>query len=430
MFNFAPYRIINIYIRGAIPEYFSSVFLIAILIFLHLLIKKKTWWSYLGLAGSIFGIIMSHPMNVFTSATFIGPYFLYLLAKTNNKLKLTFVVATAGLLGVLLSAYYLLPLLKDVQYFFYGSSSNHYTFGSTLGLNNFFDTNWYYFLTERNEILSRGHFIKTGLIEFLLLLIGFTYSLFRRIKKQQFNFFDLSVAIGLITLFLTTKLAEPIYKSVDVLSNIQFPWRMLSTFILIPPIILAYLLDKLRKNNCNIILGLTAVFLIAWNRFPEIYGKNFTFFPQDYYYFTVDNLHSTNMNTIWTTKTTEYAVHQNDKVAILEGEGLLHNIIIKNSKRTYQIKAANKIRMIDYTFYYPGWKVFADGVEIPIEFQDLDHKGVITYWLPAGDHNVEVVFTQTKTVLLANLLTISGIGLVILIVITRKKLPTLINKSF
>jgi len=172
MFNFAPYRIINIYIRGAIPEYFSSVFLIAILIFLHLLIKKKTWWSYLGLAGSIFGIIMSHPMNVFTSATFIGPYFLYLLAKTNNKLKLTFVVATAGLLGVLLSAYYLLPLLKDVQYFFYGSSSNHYTFGSTLGLNNFFDTNWYYFLTERNEILSRGHFIKTGLIEFLLLLIG------------------------------------------------------------------------------------------------------------------------------------------------------------------------------------------------------------------------------------------------------------------
>ncbi|MFA6814451.1 MAG: hypothetical protein WCR60_02810, partial [Patescibacteria group bacterium] len=64
------------------------------------------------------------------------------------------------------------------------------------------------------------------------------------------------LGVGLISIFLTTKLAEPAYQSIDFLSNIQFPWRMLSTFIFIPPIILAYLINKFYKNFWSTILGL------------------------------------------------------------------------------------------------------------------------------------------------------------------------------
>ena len=41
LFNFTPYRIINIYIRGAIPEYFASVFLPLILILIYYFFPKK-----------------------------------------------------------------------------------------------------------------------------------------------------------------------------------------------------------------------------------------------------------------------------------------------------------------------------------------------------------------------------------------------------
>lgn len=425
LFNFAPYRIINLYIRGAIPEYFSSVFLVAILIFLYLLFKKKTVWSYLGLSLSIFGMILCHPMNMLTGSFFIGPYLIYLLSKEKNKLNSLLLVLSSMFLGVLLSSYYLLPLLKDIQYFYYGSSTNHYTAGFALNLKNFTDPKWYYFLPNRNEILSRGHFIKTGLIEFLLLIVSLVVFISNRIKKLKINLFDLAVLIGIICLLLTTKLAEPIYQSVDFLSNMQFPWRMLSTFIFIPPIILAYLMSKFPKKLWSIILGLLLIAIISWNRFAEVYGKNFTVFPQDHYYFTIDNLHTSNMNTIWTAKTTDYPVHQQDKVAILEGQASLSDIVIKNSKRTYKISAADNVRMIDYTFYYPGWKVFSDGKEVPIEFQDINNKGVITYWLPAGNHEVEVVFTQTKTVLFANLLTIFGLIIIFLVVTMKKRINKL-----
>jgi hypothetical protein len=423
IFNFAPYRIVNIYIRGALPEYFSSVFLVAILISLHYIFKKKTIWAHLGLALSIFGMILSHPMNVITSSLLIGPYFLYLLFSEKeriSKLKLTVSSAISVVMGIVLSGYYLVPLLRDVQFLFYGNGSgNHYN-ASHLGVANFLDPNWYYYLVQNNEILSRGHFITVGLFETLLFGVGALLFIFRRVKKQKISFFDISILVGTLTLFLTTQFAAPIYTNIDFISNIQFSWRMLSTFIFIPPIIIAAILQLTKKKTLSYAAGVVVILVIALNRFPQVYGKNFTQFPDDHYYFTIDNLHTANMNTIWTIKTTEYSVHKKDKVAILEGEAELSNIKVSNSNRSYTVNAQTELSMIDYTFYFPGWKVYIDGVETPIEFQDIENRGVITYTVPAGQHSVEVKFTQTKTVLLGNLLTLLGFGSVLLIMGSQK----------
>lgn len=421
LFNFAPYRIINLYVRGSVPEYFSSIFFVTILIFVHLLLKKKTWGAFLGLSFSVFGMILSHPMNMITGIFFIGPFILYLIFHEKNKLKSLALIAASFLLGVLLSSYYLLPALKEIQYLYYGLGSNHYMPGSTLNWQNFIDTKWYYFITERSEILSRGHFIKTGLTEFIILVIGVIYLILNRFKKLKFGIFDLSVFVGVGILFLTTIYAEPLYYQIDFLSNIQFPWRLLSTFIFIPPIIVAYLLNK-ASQKWSIILGFLLVILVALNRFPEIYGKNFTNYPQDHYYFTIDNLHTSNMNTVWSGNTTEYPVKRDLKIEILEGEAEISNVLVKNSYRSYNIISSNDVRMIDNTFYFPGWKVYVDNQEMPIEFQDPNYRGVITYWVPKGEYKVEVRFENTKTVSAGNLISLSSIIMIILLTIKRKKL--------
>lgn len=41
LFNFTPYRILNIYIRGALPEFFAGVFFPLLLIAAYLIIKEK-----------------------------------------------------------------------------------------------------------------------------------------------------------------------------------------------------------------------------------------------------------------------------------------------------------------------------------------------------------------------------------------------------
>jgi len=60
-----------------------------------------------------------------------------------------------------------------------------------------------------------------------------------------------------------------------------------------------------------------------------------------------------------------------------------------------------RFRMIDYTFYFPGWKVFVDNKEVPIEFQDPKYRGVITYGVPSGKHTILLKFTNTKNTIIS-----------------------------
>lgn len=402
LFNFAPYRIINMYIRGSLPEYFSSVFVVAILLAAYYLIKKKQSWSYWLMVLSVFGLALTHPMNAVTGSFIIVPYILFLLWREKSWLKMAALVASAFGLGGLLSGYYLVPLYKEIEYTNY-MRGNYYNPSGHLYWENFFSPWWYYSLPARDEILSRGHFIKVGLLESLVMMAGVVIFTWRRVQKMKLDIFDFSVVVGLLTIAFTLEPAGIFYQKIDVLSNIQFPWRLLSTFIFIPPILVAYLLQKYKL----LWVGLVLMVLIAAARFPQLYGKNITDYPQSKYYLTLDNLHTSKMNTLWMGQVTEYPL-QEQQTAIVEGQGKLENLLVKNSLRNFKLLADSEVRLVDYTFYFPGWHVYVDGVEQEIIYQDPAYRGVITYKVPAGEHEVSVVYENTKTVLLGNLVSIAG----------------------
>ena len=46
------------------------------------------------------------------------------------------------------------------------------------------------------------------------------------------------------------------------------------------------------------------------------------------------------------------------------------------------------------TFYFPGWKVFVDEVERPVDIENLT--GVMAYSLEPGRHRIQVQFTDTS----------------------------------
>jgi len=111
------------------------------------------------------------------------------------------------------------------------------------------------------------------------------------------------------------------------------------------------------------------------------------------------------------------------KGEIIEGKGRIEKRLERNSWRTYEVIAQSpEIRLVDNTFYFPGWKVYVDKKETPIEFQDMNYRGVITYRVPEGRHTVEVKFTNTKIRLLANSISIFSIGVFGLLVLFRKRL--------
>ena len=421
LFSLSPYRILNIYVRGALPEFFAGVFFPLLLIAAYLLIKKKNINGLFLLVISISLLILSHPFMLIVSMFLFIPYVGFLLFKDRKNIKSIFLLAGGILLGVLITSYYSFPLFFEIRYFYYGASSYHLTPNSFLGIKNFFHYNYPYF--TKLDIFGRGFFVNAGLIESLIVLISLIYlilSLFSNKLKVKLSIFHYALFTGLLFAFMTLKWSGFIYSNISILSNIQFPWRMLSGFIFIPPILLAYLLSKIKSK----VLVLLAIILICIIAFPQLYGKNYTNYNNNFYNFTEYNLNAVVMNTIWTGRSEDYPI-KNQKWGIIEGNGKVIKTDVSNSKRIYEVIAENQIRMVDYTFYFPGWKVFVDKVPTTIEFQNSNYRGVITYLVPAGKHTVEIKYTDTKIRQLGKILSIFFIVLFVFLFLLRKKISKL-----
>lgn len=418
LYNVAPYRILNLFIREALPEFFASLFFPLIPLLMYFLIKKKKFYAipFLAIAMALF--TLNHPMMLVISAFFFFSYLLFLLKDEKQKIRLSILTGVLLIWGIVIASYYVIPLQTEIKYFYYGLTNNHLTIGQTLSLKNFIDPNWYYFLPAQNDILNRGHFIKVGEIELVGVLIGLAMILMRlrNWKTWKFSMLELTFILSLTTLFMTTKYSLFLYEHINILSNIQFPWRMLSLFIFLPPILFAYFFEKYNSK----ILIVLFILIIAVMRFPQLYSKNNTQHPMSRYTFTTINIHSTNMNTIWTGETDTYPVEKN-KGGIIGGVGTIVSSFTRNSWRKYTVDSSKGVRMADYTFYFPGWNVYVDGVKTLIEFQDPNYRGVITYNVPSGKHDVLVKFEDTKVRKLGNILSIISLAGLAIAVFLQKR---------
>lgn len=420
IFNLAPYRIINIYIRGALSEFFASVFFPLILIGIDRFFEKKDFFSF-GLISFFFALlILTHPFMIIIFGFFFGIYIIFKLINIKKNLsKNIFLIFLSFLIGLLLASYFIIPLSLELKYFYYGLAKNHFNFSHFLTWKNFFDPNWYYFYKE--DIAPRGHFMKTGVIEILLVI---SYWLFLALRKK---FKDKEKPL-VFTLFFTsifyliflTSISSFLYKKISFLSNIQHAWRMLSGFIFIPPIAFCFIAKKNFKNKEKLMLFFIII-IFSILRIPQLYGKNYQFVNQKNYFFTKENLHAVILNTIWTGKSEDYPTKEK-KGEIIEGKGKLKIIEVKNNFRKYQLNAFTPVRLVDYTFYFPGWRVYVSGKKIPIEFQDPNYRGVITYKLDKGNYNILVKFEDTKERIFGKFLSILGLIFLSFFYVKRKNI--------
>jgi hypothetical protein len=421
IFNFSPYRILNVYVRGAMPEVFASIFPPLILIALYLMIVKRKTYAFFLLILFTAGLALTHPMMLAVYSSLYIPYLLFLLITSDLsrvfKVKMFAISAIGMLLGVLISSYFVIPLTMEIKYFYYGFLiKDHLTPGNYLSLSNFLGFRWNYFTPT--EIFPRGHVAQFGFVESIMLVVGLAYLIYERIfKNNKINTKILyySLISAVLIIFFTTKYSDVFFKNIFFLNSIQFPWRFLSSLIFLPPIIMAFLYDRFPRKIIAVIL----ISLVAYFSLPQLYGKNYNLYPVGSYFFSKENLHSIMMNTIWTGKTVDYP-DKNKQGDVIEGQGKIASQTLKNSSRNYRVVADTPLRMVDRTFYFPGWNVYIDNAKTNIEFQDPNYRGVITYNVPSGNHEVKVAFEDTKIRTLGKGLSILFLSLTIILFVGRK----------
>ena len=111
------------------------------------------------------------------------------------------------------------------------------------------------------------------------------------------------------------------------------------------------------------------------------------------------------------------------EIELIEGSASFKKIKRETTHREYEVSVNDRVRIRENTLYFPGWKVYDNGIEVKdVEFQDPKNRGLITFYLDKGEHYLELRFEETKLRTFANLVSGSSIffaGLMFLILKLR-----------
>src|SRR3989344_812108 len=270
-YTFAPYRALDVYVRGALAESFSFVWLPLILwSFYKLERTKKPEFLYLSAFFLAF-LMITHNLIFMPFMLFLLFYLLYLIAKSNTKklsiirITLSFVIAGG------LSAFFWLPSLWEKQFTIVdnlllvnlANYNIHFVYPQQLW-------NWSWGFGGSATGLADGISFKIGKIHIIVavaaLILGILH-LFKDKFKSKFSIPTsqlsfLFFALFLFAAFMTTFYSEPIWNLLPPLGYLQFPWRFLTFSIFFASVLAGALIYFLKLPILKLIFSTIFILLL------------------------------------------------------------------------------------------------------------------------------------------------------------------------
>ena len=415
LYNFAPYRFVDLYIRGAIGEHVAFVFPPLILFFLYkLATQKHTIAHSVGLSISIACLILSHNAVSLMFLPLIVLYAVYLFFM-EAKRSPYFILNTLYfiLLGFGIAAFFLVPALFEGKYTLRDIVTKGEALQRFVPFSMFIYSPW---------IIGGGN-DTTKFLGFpqWLGIIG-SIILFWKTKDKKLRWFiGISMVLLMGSLFIMTEWSRFIWEKFMILQNFQFPWRFQSISVFLTAVLAAIsiseFLKKTAQKNRMILVALFCIFSIAvtsmmWK--PKGYTFEHESFYTGIYKGTTDTGES---SPIWSVRFMEYVPSK--RIDVIGGIATVVEKSRTTTEHVYTIIASTPSQLLENTVYFPGWTVYVDGVQTEIEFQDPNHRGVITFRTDEGVHEVRVVFQNTKIRTYAEYITLISIGICSMLIIWR-----------
>lgn len=411
-YQFAPFRFVEANVRGDIGEIYTYTFLPLVLLGISRFFKKGRMVEFLLTAFAAALLIISH--NSISLVFFIIALGFVLFFGRNIRQKIITVVALT--FGMALSAFYWLPALLEHK-FTYGELfmrdvyKDYFTPLSKLFLPNF----------NNSHSLNMGDVpVQIGIFHIGALIVSlFVLWKIKKLKPDLRRLFPFLWGIILVALFFTQPISTIFWEKISLLRQFQFPWRFLAPIVFASSLLAgsAFSLMKVAKNNFlygSVLVLMTFSTINYWKTpfgFEKINEQDFWNFPLTTTYYGETDL-------IWSEGPAK--AYPAKRIEIIDGKGEISGIDNEQTTHKFKVAAQTAVNIVDRTQYFPGWRVFADGEEVPIQFQDPNQRGLITFNLPAGEHEVLVKFGRTKDRTVAELVTV--ISFLLLLALLTKSL--------
>ncbi len=414
LYMFAPYRFVDLYVRGALGEHFAFVFLPLIFYFL-LKLSKEERFNPLTLSGgafSLMGLFLSHNAVsiMFLPIAFI--YSLYLVFLRKKRSKLLFRYLFMLLLGIGLASFFLLPAYFEGKYTLRDIVTAKDYATRFMEIKNFVYGQWSYGIS--------GQFtVQLGIIHWIFLLASLpvTVVLYKQKNKLWILNFGLFI-LTLATIFLMTPQSHFIWDKITILQKFQFPWRFLTVTIFLSSALGALVMSQ--AKNYRKLLAVIFIVLILWSNKNYWHAKEYRVINESFFTGVYNGTTDTGESSpVWSVRFMEN--RPKDRIEIIKGDAEVKEISRISTKHQYEINSSGPARIRENTLYFPGWMVLVDGVKTAIEFQDPNNRGLITFGVPKGSHNVLLEFRETKLRLFSNIISFFSLILVSILLLWKNK---------
>ncbi len=392
-YAFAPYHALDFYVRGAMGEMWSLMFFPAIFWAITRLEEKISINNLLLLAIFIAGLICAHNLSAMIFMPFVLIW-IGLLYLKRRKSKFLFLSLISFVLGILLSSFYLLPVLSEKNLVHlettvegYFSYTEHFK-----GLKKLFIERFWGYGASVREIPGGekdGLSYQIGWVHLLSWFIAIfgVGILWKKNRWVSLIILFSSFAI-LLLIFMVNPRSEFIWKMIDPLKYLQFPWRFLLPIIFFISFISgSFSLAFLKNKKYLWILLLILVVLLNFSyfqpeKFVQIKEKDLisgSYWKKEIMRSIFDYLPIYAKEPPADLAKNRYQILTGD-TQILDFKEGTNWISFKTETKTHSI-----IRLSQY--YFPNWKILVDGREIKIDYKN-NSLGLMTFIIGKGKHTV------------------------------------------
>ena len=403
LYQFAPFHMVDLTVRGDTGEILAMTFFP-----LALFAILTGSVPLLGTATAL--MILSHSA---VSLQYFAVLTLFAVLFSKRRIR-----AFIGLFtGLCISAFYWLPVVFERKY----------TYGD-LFMKDMYKTQFppffHFFIpnfTNSASLLTGGINVSFGLVGTGALLLAIALLLRNKLAASEKKTLWFSIFLVAASLFFMTQASAFVWSRVSILRAFQFPWR----FLVVSVFALAFLGGATfvgKKSSPWLTAFIIAVTLLnvlvyfrpplGFDRINEAYYRNY---PLDTTYFGETNL-------VWS------AGHESSypkaPFVLIAGRGVISDITKTEIRHTFTVTAKTSVTVLDNTQYYPGWRVYDGDTKIPIEFQNPDHRGLITFALPPGTHHIAVSFGETPVRAVSDIISVASVITILFLMLLPRKRHT------
>ena len=399
LFAYAPYRYTNLYLRGSMGEVWAFAFYPLLLLGFYELIKDPSRLKFLACTVFTALFLLTHNASIILFLPFLVAWIAINIWIYGPKPKNVGIVILTLCFGFGLAAWFWLPAIVEKKYI------NLSLFPLTYKPD--------HFLTLGQLILGQIHAntglpLSIGIIHLVIALVAAVFAI-HQIKYRLFGV--VLLVAGFLGLFMTHRYSELLWR-MPLLSEIDFPWRMLGIATLFLSILGGFVARGKYGNAATIVFTMLFLFL-QLPQLSEVKRADAT----DEYFETNDatTTSADELMPIWVqTKPAQRPI------SLIRSAG--NGVQVRSyTGNRMQIDVNTKVtrEIIVNTLYFPGWRVTSEGKEILL--QPTSGTGLISFVAQPGLHTYTLNFGKTPVRQIADSLSIISILSLVPVWIRLKK---------